>query len=144
MAIPGIPHGITDDEFIIAFERCGGILEQAAAELGVTTKCIHDHMRKNPSVREELNQIRRRYQYRMLDRAEKVLNDSMDQEEDPNLAFRSSVYVLNNLGRDRGYSHPEVSKVLEERSLADNFVAAGAKVSVCDDGKNLSIETKTP
>lgn len=144
MGIGGLPLDYTEEEWIEAFEKAEGIVAQVAKLLNVCTKTVHNHLNASLRLQDALKDIRRRYQYKMLDRAETVLGNLMHQEEDLNVAFKSATYTLNNLGRPRGYAFAEVARAVEEKSLADHLLEAQGRATVNSDGKNVSITGPGP
>lgn len=139
MGVQGIPHGFTDQEIFDAIEKTKGVVVRASELLCLSPRALHEILSEKPHLRTALREIRRQFQYEMVDQSEQVLCKSIYQEEDLSLALRAATYILNNLGRDRGYCHPEVSKAIEERCIADKLLGSSAAPTLSEDGKNLII-----
>lgn len=140
MGIGGIRHGISDEDFIEALEQSEGVVTQAAKLLRVTPPTIYNIINENPHLEKALKDVRFRYQQKMLDRSEHVLQHLVHQEQDMGLAYKSAVYTLNNLGRPRGYSHPEVAAMTEQKCLADAMIECSSRADSTTDGDTVYIE----
>lgn len=113
MGIAGIRWDVTDDEIIDVIKNSNGIVRSIASHLNVSYQSIYNRLNQNPEMQKALADARKAFVERKKDGAELVLDDMFDQySNNPEYwaghAFRSAQFVLNNLGRDRGYAHPDV------------------------------------
>lgn len=107
----------TDDEIKQAFVKNLGKITYACKSLGVTHSALTRYIERNPHVREFVKDLRCEYVETRLDAAEAVLDALLKRHEiDPKTALQSAIYILNNLGKERGYAHPNsMGTKLEER-----------------------------
>lgn len=86
-----------------------GVVTPAAKELGLDRWTLAKYIERHKELRDEVARQREQYVERRMDVAENVLDKLMQNaDQRPELALRSSIYILNNHGKKRNYNHPEV------------------------------------
>ena len=116
MAVGGIPiaQQIDPTLMLTTLKKNKGRLLSAARELDIDVVTLRKHFNSTEELKEELRSARNNYIEWRLDKCEEVMDKLLENvDDDPNNAFKSSQYILNNLGRERGYAHPEVASVTE-------------------------------
>lgn len=104
-------------------EKHQGRVSHVADELEIQRHTLLKYIKKDDELKDFLDSVRKGYQHQLLDDAEATIYYALEhKEENLNAALRSAFFILTNLGRDRGYDHPEV-RVDDERKkeLKDLF-----------------------
>lgn len=100
---------ISTNTVITALKKHCGVITPAAKELGLDRAVLSRLIDRTPELKKELALQREQYVERRMDVAENVLDKLMQNADTrPELALRSSIYILNNHGKKRNYNHPEV------------------------------------
>lgn len=139
MGVQGVEHGFTDQELFDALEATNGVVVKAAEVLRLAPRTLHHLIRQKPHLKNALVEIRRQFQYNLLDQSENVLCKSIFQEEDLSLALRAATYVLNNIGHERGYGMAAQYQPGEEKCIADKLLSPHTEMKLDDSGKNILI-----
>ena len=111
MATPGVALKITDSELVNAITKHKGKLSYAARELNIHYVTLRKYTDDKPEIVQLIADLRNGYDVNLLDKAENVLEFAMDKmDTDINAALKSSMFVLNNKGKDRGYNPPSINQ----------------------------------
>lgn len=130
MAIPGVPWAATYDEIVEAIKKAKGRITYASKYLNVHPETLYRRMEKDPRIKEALDLERKNFDLTLLDAAENTLLYAISkQETDLNNALKSTFFILNNKGKERGYSiknNPNYNEVSSDdianfiRQIAEN------------------------
>lgn len=108
-------HKLTDEQFIDALRQCHGILSlvvtyvQQKHGISYTRQSVYERAK---NFMDELKQIRET----IIDLCEaRLIKVVADDSADVRLAIKVALYLLNFLGRDRGYGKNGTDKVLHAR-----------------------------
>lgn len=128
---------VTNEDIIEALEKTMGNIRHAAKLLGYdyNTGPIFKRLKRHPEMREALEEIRRNRATVECDFAEDTVSYAMQQRErDLATSLKAAIFTLNNLGKDRGYCHPDDVRKEEDKGLVDLIKA----------GKLTVVEGKAP
>jgi len=110
-----MPFGVYTEKSIpvatvlTALKKHCGVVTPAAKELGLDRWTLAKYIERHRELKEEVVRQREMYVEKRMDVAENVLDKLMQNaDQRPELALRSSIYILNNHGKKRNYNHPEV------------------------------------
>lgn len=87
-------RGKTPEDYAAALRVTGGLIAPAARRLGVSRAAVYNMASRHPSVREVLDDARGE----LLDLAESRLISAVNRGN-----LHACMYLLDRLGRDRGY-----------------------------------------
>lgn len=82
-----------------AIWQCSGNISRAAALLKVPSNRLRNFVKKSPFLSEEAKES----QERLVDKAEDVIEEALDDADDPGRRDTMARFVASNLGRHRGY-----------------------------------------
>lgn len=104
MATRGSPWKVEKTAIIASIKKNMGVLTRCAKEFNVNPETFRNKVNSDPELVELLQSERNSFETTMLDMAEGNLMYAMGlQKSDINAALKSTFYVLNNKGRERGY-----------------------------------------
>lgn len=108
MGTQGVPlKPIPHNEIKSAIKNNKGRLTYAAKALGICYDSIRKLIDPHPELVEFVAKCRNEFDHSLLDQAESVLVHAMNQhEKDLTNALKSTFFVLNNKGKERGYHPP--------------------------------------
>jgi predicted transcriptional regulator len=104
MGVGGVPFRPKKESIISALKKHGGIVTRAAIELGVARWVLSKYLSKHKEFDELKEDLRQNFRAQLCDKAETALEEILTQNEDTTNRLRSAQYILNNLGKERGYS----------------------------------------
>jgi len=105
MAIQGVPWDISNEIIIEHLKKSAGRTTHAKLTLNVTYMTLMKRINSDPELKEKLKEIRHEHDENLVDTAEIVLKKLADKADtDPAHALKSAFYILNNKGKERGYS----------------------------------------
>lgn len=107
----GVPTEVTMpiSTVLAALRKHSGVITPTAKEVGLDRATLSKFIDRTPELKREMAIQREQYVEKRMDVAENVLDQLMQKVDSrPELALRSSIYILNNHGRRRNYNHPEV------------------------------------
>jgi hypothetical protein len=105
MGTQGVKFDRSKFEILEAIKKHNGKLTRAARELNCNYDTIRKYTDDDPEVVQLIKNLRQQYKEDMCDSAEDTLKDAIDgRNVDMTSALKSAFYVLNNLGRERGYT----------------------------------------
>jgi hypothetical protein len=105
MGTPGVKFHITKQDLSDLIVKKNGRLVYVCQELGMGRQWLHERMKQEPELYEVVAQARKHYCEALTTVAEDGLMYYMSRREEyPNQALRAIMFVLNNLGKDIGYS----------------------------------------
>lgn len=105
MAISGTPWPEPKENIINAIKEFKGVITKVAKYFNVTPLTIYNKMRSDPDVKQAVEDARTNYETNLVDLAEDTLLYTLSKrDEDPANALKSTFFVLNNKGKDRGYN----------------------------------------
>lgn len=95
-------HGksITKERLMTALMRNDGRLLKAMKELKIDSYC---NLQKFLQTNAEFHELEKYFRARLIERSEDVLLDCLD-SDDKALRLRASMFILETIGKDRGYS----------------------------------------
>lgn len=111
MGTPGVPLNIPRERIVQSIKKKKGIVTQICADLDIDYHTYQKHIRDDPELKAMLDRARHDYKETICDMAETAIMRAINQKDDLNVAAKYSQYVLNNMGQDRGYNHPEASQI---------------------------------
>lgn len=104
MGIPGVPLNISKDSIKEALKKSKGVMSRAYKMLDCSHYYLYKRVRGDEELNELLKELRAEYEQTLLDEAENTLLFAISRRDtDLGSALKSSFYVLNNKGRERGY-----------------------------------------
>jgi hypothetical protein len=107
MGVGGHPFKAHKHLIIESIVKHKGVLVRIAKDFGVERNTIRRKINEDPELIEELANARKDYIENLCDDAEDVLSMALKKADvDTNNGLKSAFYILNNLGRDRGYTPP--------------------------------------
>lgn len=89
----------TPDQVVMAIKDAGGVLSNAAADLGCETKTVYNYRDEFPEVAQAIEDARENHDCELLDKAERNISEALDARE-----AWATKYVLSTKGRSRGYT----------------------------------------
>ena len=121
MASPGVPLKWKKHEIVDSIKKHKGRLTKVAKELGCSYMTIRNHTDPHPEVVELIKHLRTDWNENLLDAAEDTLTDALERRDsDMNNALKSAFFVLNNKGKERGFTPPTKNESEENKvSLSD-------------------------
>ena len=128
MGTPGIPLVIPKDAFVTALKQNKGVVSRVCKSLDICHNSVHKLIAEY-ELKELLDNLRNNYKTTLLDDAEDNLAYAMQQrDKDLNNTLKASFFVLNNLGKERGYAHPSSSSLDDaEKTIAQKALFHGLK-----------------
>ena len=94
--------------FLQIMEKNKCVITHAAKQIGISRVAIYNYIKRH-NLEDEITKLRFAYVEQLIDKAEGVIEYAMEQkEEDLTNSIKASVFLLNNLGKSRGYAHPIV------------------------------------
>ena len=104
--VAGVPWELDTSIILDAVKKAKGRVSHVAKALDVSPQTIYRRMAKDPEIKEALDEARNAFDLTMLDAAENTLMLAISKaDEDINNALKSTFFILNNKGEERGYSH---------------------------------------
>lgn len=111
MGTPGVKFDRSKLEIVEAIKKYNGRLTRVAKEFNCKYDTIRKYTDDDPEVVELIRSLRQHYKENICDDAEDTLKDALDgRDKDMASALKSAFYVLNNLGRDRGYTPQQIQE----------------------------------
>lgn len=93
------------EEIFEIIHECQGNAKHVYQKIGYSSNGWYLFMEEHPEVREELEKAREYKREDRNDAAETALDIMLRRlEEDPERAFKSAKYILDNHGKDRGWN----------------------------------------
>lgn len=119
MGISGVTWKASKKDIIDTLKKRNGVISRAANDLGVHRHTLTKRICEDADLQELIAVLRNDFIEQKLDDAEETVLFAMNRrEEDLGNALKASFFVLNNLGRHRGYVHPRIAeKEIEESAL---------------------------
>ena len=124
MGIKGLHIYQTNEksEILDAIKNQGGILLYVAKSLGCSPQTLYELRAFDPDIEEAFKEARRQHIEAKSDLAENVIHKLMkkiddvpDDKDFGKLALSAAQYHLNNMGKSRGYAHPQDNNPLEKK-----------------------------
>jgi len=107
MGVGGHPFKVHKHLIVEAILKHKGVLKRVGDEFGVTRNTIRLKVNEDPELIEILADARKDYIENLCDDAENVLEIALKKADvDTNNGLKAAFYILNNQGRDRGYTPP--------------------------------------
>ena len=104
---PGCIWEPDEDRVIEVLEKVNGRLYKAIPIFGVNTRTLTNYLKRHPRVMKELEEVRYAFNQALMDKSENVFDAALDgHEEDMTNALKAATFIMNNLGKERGYAHP--------------------------------------
>ena len=132
MAHGGIPisEQVESALIISTLKKNNGVISKAARELGLHRDTLTAFFNSSEELKEILKKARLDYVTSRLDICEEVMDTLMTRiDDDPNHAFKSAMYILNNHGKDRGYAHPDAVNATEAQEKGYKEIVAQMKAN---------------
>ena len=105
MATPGVKLNIPKSTIVTVLKEAKGVMTTAAKALKVAPHTLRLKIKEDKELVEILANLRHNFEESMLDMAENTLLYAISKrEDDMNNALKSSFYILNNKGKERGYN----------------------------------------
>lgn len=105
MGTSGVPLTIPKNIIINAIKKRNGVLTAAAKDLDCSRPWLIQHVNSDPELKDILAKERNAYDEYLCDKAESVLVYALNKcETDLSNALGASKFILNNKGKNRGYS----------------------------------------
>ena len=88
-----------------SLKRHKGVVTRVCKEVGIVSSTYYKIMAENPDIKVVQDTARQDYEVHQLDEAESTLMYAIGKrEEDLTNALKSTFFILNNKGAERGYS----------------------------------------
>jgi hypothetical protein len=104
MGTPGVPWEGTKVQILASIKKQHGRVTYVAKELNCDYITVKKRIDADPELTKALADARSGFGETLLDMSESALMRGLT-NEDPNAYLKSAFYVLNNKGKERGYSH---------------------------------------
>lgn len=135
MGTSGVPFNPKKDYVIEVIYRYNGVLSHCCAAINCRYETLKKYIDKHEDLIALLDEVRHARCEYMLDSAEDVLVQSMENfEEDAKNAIRAAFFVLNNKGKERGYT---MQKSLEQIQRDIGYLHDLTSIQVKDECVNL-------
>lgn len=128
MGTPGVPWNVTKDQIVASIKKQFGRLTYVARELDCDYSTVKKRVDKDPELQQILADARNGFGENLLDLAESALLKGLHSEES-NAYLKSAFFVLNNKGRERGYTPPSAAIVPNDSSESIRIVISDMKGS---------------
>ena len=111
MGTQGVPIDIPKSSLISSIKKRKGVLTHVCKDLDITHPTAHKLINADPDLKQLLAEERNSYDEYLCDKAESVLVYALNKcESDLSNALGASKFILNNKGKNRGYSlKPDVN-----------------------------------
>lgn len=119
MGTPGVPFNVPKAVILESIKKRQGVIVNISKDLDVCYETCLKHIRLDQELSDELDRQRNAYKEELCDLAENTLKSALIQTKDLPSALSSSKFVLNNLGRKRGYTPPTITTTDEHVKKAD-------------------------
>lgn len=105
---------------IAALKKHDGRITFACGELGVCRYTLSKTIKESEELKKALEEIRSAYDSSLIKQAENVLITAMSKTEtELACSLKASFFVLNNKGKDRGYSYKNPNQEETQQVLSD-------------------------
>ena len=105
MATPGTPWIVDREKIVEALTACKGVMTKTARMMGVHYNTLKAKVDKDEDLKQLVKDLRNELDCTMLDAAENTLMFALSKANDDLAnALKSSFFILNNKGRERGYA----------------------------------------
>ena len=124
MGTPGVPWTVDKLTIVEALKKRKGAVTLAAKDLSCCYTTLNKRIKEDEELKELVSQLRNAFTTELLDSAEDTLLYALDnKDQDLANALKSSFYVLNNKGKERGYAHPtDAEATVEISKKFDDFM----------------------
>ena len=119
MGTSGVPFNIPKKVIIESIKKKKGVVTQICADLDICHDTYLKHIKPNPEYKEIIDSARNDYSTTICDMAETALMRALNQKDDLSSALSSAKFVLNNKGKDRGYSAIPQTTLLNDVGVND-------------------------
>lgn len=129
MGTQGVLADITEKDLREAIIECKGVMKKVARKLQVGHACAYRYLNKYPMLKPILEEYRHGLREEDLDEAEDVLRYAMKEckESDLTNALKACMFFLNNRGKERGFSAPEMQNkeaVVQSQEMMKTMIDA--------------------
>ena len=105
MGTPGVPFNIDKATIVETIKKRKGVITHICKDLHVCHGTMLKHINLDPELKELLDETRHEFSESLCDMAENTLAFAMNNRDtDPGNALGSAKFILNNLGKKRGYA----------------------------------------
>jgi hypothetical protein len=104
MGISGVVWNPKKEEVLESLKKHGGVITHAAKALKVDRRTLRAYVKRSDELSAELEDLRFHYNEELLDGAEETLRHAVYQREDLAHSLKAAMFILNNKGRQRGWS----------------------------------------
>jgi hypothetical protein len=107
MGLQGVEWTATKSDISDAIKKTNGVLYRTAQHLNIARYTLYRRIQEDEELQQLIIDIRNDYIEKKLDIAEETNLSAMEKrDKDMTNALKASFFVLNNLGKKRGYNHP--------------------------------------
>lgn len=111
MGTSGVPWKANKTAIIDILKKRNGVVSLAAQDLGINRHTLTKKIQEDSDLQETLGQLRNDFVEQKLDSAEDTIAFAIHQRDtDLGSALKAAFFILNNLGRRRGYVHPRIAE----------------------------------
>ncbi len=126
MGTPGVPFEPNRQKIVESIKKHKGVVTHMCKELHAQHGTLIKYINNDPELKQMLLEARHAYAEELCDYSEEGILYTVKQREDLSSCISAAKFVLNNIGRKRGYS-PIPTSPGDERSPAVEFALAEAK-----------------
>ncbi len=114
----GIPFEASKEAVVAALKKRNGVITEAAKEFGVDRHTLAKRIHQDKDLEDLSLELRCNLVEQRLDCAEDTIAFAIEQRKnDLGNALKASFFMLNNLGKKRGYNHPRSNDSQESSEL---------------------------
>jgi hypothetical protein len=117
MGTQGVPLSYDRSYICEIIKKRKGVITHICEDLDVSHAAILRYIKNDPDLDQLLKEARHHYSDTLCDLAEGTLLFTVGQREDLTAALRSAQFILNNQGRNRGYTPPTMQAAGEEQRV---------------------------
>lgn len=136
MGTSGVPFNIPKKRIIESIKKKKGVVSQICDDLDICYDTYSKHIKTNPEYKDAIDSARNNFDTTICDMAETALMRALNQVEDMSASLSSAKFVLNNKGKNRGYS--PIQNQPSNSDIQVNDVLRGIKEIFVDEGSESS------
>lgn len=110
MGTPGVPLNIPKHVIAAAIKKHQGVVRDISAQLDIHHTTFTKLIKNDPELKQILDEERNQYYEDKIDKADKIIDRILDNQEDMDRSLKASMFLLNTheKARARGYAPPNL------------------------------------